>query len=104
TRLPGSVSVKPTPVSVSLGWTDRPRFLAPAGCPCGPAVSAPFGLVMVKLSEVVPWSGIVAAPNDVTIDGGAITSRLADAVFPLPPSVEVTAPVVLLLTPAVVPV
>src|SRR5258708_17237978 len=52
------------------------------------------GLVMVKLSDVEPFSGIVAAPNDLTVDGGAATERLADAVLPVPPLVELTAPVV----------
>ena len=33
--------------------------------------------------------------NDLTMDGGAITVRFAVAVFPVPPLVELTAPVVL---------
>src|SRR5258708_724252 len=62
------------------------------------------GLVMVNVSEVEPFSGIPAAPNALAIAGAATTLRLADAVLPVPPSVEVTLPVVLFLVPPVVPV
>jgi hypothetical protein len=50
TRPAGSVSVNPTPVN------DVPEF----------------GLVMVKLSVVVPLSETVAAPNFLPITGGAV--------------------------------
>jgi hypothetical protein len=78
------VSVKPTPLSV---------------------VEA-FGLLIVKLSEVEPFTAMLAAPNDFTILGGttAATVALADAVPPVPPSTEVTAPVVLFFVPSVLPV
>src|SRR5258708_1414451 len=79
----GRVSVKATPVSATV--------LA-------------AGLVMVKVREVVPFSGMVAAPNALAIDGGATTMTLAEGVPPVPPSVEVTLPVVLFCWPAVVPV
>ena len=82
TRPAGSVSVKPTPVS---------------------AVPA-FGLVSVNVSVVVPFTGMLSVPNALAIVGGATTVRLAEAVPPVPPSVEVTALVVLFLAPAVVPV
>jgi hypothetical protein len=81
----GNVSVKPTPVR---------------------AVAA-LGLAMVKLSEVAPLSGMLAAPKLFAIVGGAVaavTVTLAVAVPPLPPSTEVTAEVVLTFAPAVVPV
>jgi len=84
-RPAGNVSVKPTPVNVEA-----------------------LGLLMVKLSEVEPFSTTLPEPKDFPIVGGTTaapaTVTLADAVPPLPPSTEVTAPVVLLLTPAVVPV
>src|SRR5882724_6008341 len=79
----GSVSVNATPVSATA--------FAP-------------GLVMVKVSEVVPFSGRFAAPKALAIDGGATTLMLADAVPPVPPSVDVTFPVVLFCVPAAVPV
>jgi hypothetical protein len=79
----GSVSVTVTPVS--------------------PTVE--FGLVIVKLSMLVPFSGIVAASNDFMIVGGATT--VIGAVLLVPPgpdSLELTLPVVFDFTPAVAPV
>jgi len=63
-----------------------------------------LGLVIVSVRLVVPFNGILAAPNAFPIDGGATTVTLADAVPPLPLSVAVTWLVVLFFTPAVVPV
>ena len=61
-----------------------------------PVRLAGFGLLMLNVNEVVPFSGMLAAPKDLVIVGGAaITMMLAEAVPPVPPSVEVTGPVVL---------
>jgi hypothetical protein len=79
----GKLSVNATPVSVTV-------FAA--------------GLVIVKLKLVVPFTGIMAAPNDLLIVGGDATVKVAEAVPPAPPSVELIAVVVLFFTPAVVPV
>jgi len=82
TRPAGKLSVNATPVS-------------PAG----------FGFVMLKVSEVVPFSGMLAAPKNLVIVGGAaVTIMLAEAVPPVPPSVEVTLPVVLFCVPGAMPV
>ena len=63
------------------------------------------GLVMVNVSDVVALRAIVDGLKTLAIDGGATTVSIAVLlVVPVPPSVEVTAPVVLLLLPAVVPV
>jgi hypothetical protein len=79
----GNVSVNVTPVS--------PTVL--------------FGLVIVKLSDVVWFSGICDGTNDLLIVGGATTVTIAVLlVVPAPDSLELMLPVVLLLTPAVVPV
>jgi hypothetical protein len=79
----GSASVNPTPVSdIVLG----------------------DGLVIVNCNDVVVFSAIEFGLNALAIDGGAITVRFADAVLPVPPSFEVTAPVVLVYAPAVAPV
>ena len=51
-----------------------------------------FGFWRVKVSEVVPFKGIEAAPNALVMVGGEATVRLAVAVLPVPPLVEVTAP------------
>jgi hypothetical protein len=79
----GSVSVNATPVSETV--------LAD-------------GFVTVKVSEVVPFSAMPEAPNALLMDGGATTARFAEAVPPVPPFAEVTAPVVLLCAPAAAPV
>src|SRR5947209_18213922 len=79
----GNVSVKATPVSGST-------FAA--------------GLVMVNVSEVVAFSAMDEGVKTFAIDGGASTLMLAVAVPPVPPSVEVTFPVVLLCNPAAMPV
>jgi len=79
----GKVSVKATPLSAS-------GFAA--------------GLVMVKVNEVVPLSGILAAPKALAMLGGASTLSVAEAVPPVPPLAEVTLPVVLFCVPAAMPV
>src|SRR5580700_4649336 len=65
-------------------------------------VKLALGFVTVKDRLVAPFRGIVAAPNALTIVGALITVRLADAVFPLPASVELMV-TLLLKTPSVVP-
>src|SRR5207302_8410814 len=79
----GKVSVKATPVSGS---------------------TFAEGLVMVNVREVVPLCAIVDGANTFAIDGGACTLTLVEAVPPVPPSVEVTLPVVLFCSPAAIPV
>src|SRR5260370_42439979 len=56
---------------------------------------------MVKVSEVEPPNGMLAAPKALMITGGATTVMLAFEVLPVPPSVEVTC-TLLFFTPAVV--
>jgi hypothetical protein len=79
----GNVSVKATPVSATV-------FAA--------------GLVMVNVSEVVAFRAMLLGLNTLAIDGGATTLIEAEAVPPVPPSVEVTLPVVLFCVPAAIPV
>src|SRR5712692_1132116 len=60
---------------------------------------------MVKVKLVTPFRGIVAAPNTLLIVGGAATIRFAVLLAaPVPPLVELTAPVVLGTIPVCVPV
>jgi len=54
-----------------------------------------LGFWIVNVSEVVPFNGMLAAPNTLVIEGGVATVKLADAVLPVPPLVELTLPVVL---------
>lgn len=62
------------------------------------------GFVSVKLKVVVPFKEIEEAPKFLLIVGGATTVVEALAVLPVPPLVEVTAPVVLFCRPAAAPV
>ena len=79
----GSVSVNATPVSdIVLG----------------------DGLMIVNCNELVVFSAICAGLKILLMLGGATTVRLADAVFPVPPLVELTFPVVFVYAPAVAPV
>lgn len=55
-----------------------------------------LGLVIVNVKPVVPLSGIDNAPKAFTVVGGVATLRLAKAVLPVPPLVELTLPLVLL--------
>ena len=82
TKPAGNVSVKANPVSEE----------------------AALGLVMLKVSEVVPLSVMLAAPKDLRILGGVefTTLTLALEVFPAPPSVDVML-TLLFFVPSVVP-
>jgi hypothetical protein len=79
----GNVSVKATPVSATA-------FAA--------------GFVIVNVSEVVAFKAMLLGLKALAIDGGATTLIEAEAVPPVPPSVEVTALVVLFCVPAAIPV
>src|SRR6266478_9218194 len=66
-------------------------------------VTLEFGLVNMKVREVVPFSGMLAAPNPLAMvgaSGGIITVRLAVLlVVPAPVSLAVIVPVVLFSVP-----
>jgi hypothetical protein len=97
-------------VRVPPQWLEPASFgtVSPDGSvslkfiPVSPTVE--FGLVMLNVRLVVPFSGILAAPNILLITGGATTVIDALAVPPVPPLAADTFPVKLFLTPAVVPV
>ena len=78
----GKVSLKPTPANVAVLFV--------------------LLIVNVKV-DVLPW-GIDAGLNPLLIEGGDTTVMPADAVLPVPPLLDETFPVVLVYTPAVVPV
>jgi len=79
----GNVSVKPTPVNATVE----------------------LGLVMVKVRLDVPFNAMVDGRNALLMVGGPRTVIVAVLlVVPVPPLAELTAPVVLFLMPAVVPV
>ena len=54
-----------------------------------------LGFVTLNVKVLVPPTGIEFGLKPLEIDGGDATVRLADAVEPVPPSLEVTFPVVL---------
>jgi hypothetical protein len=83
TKPAGSVSLNATPL-------------------CATALAT--GLVMVKVSVLVPLSGIEWGLNALAMDGGPTTVSVSVAVFPVPPLVELTAPEVLVKAPAAMPV
>ena len=101
----GAVVVKVPPQTVA----DAFATVSPVGIvsvnatPVSETVFAP-GLVMVNVNEVVVLNAIAAGLNALAIDGGATTARLAEAVPPVPPCVEVIFPVVLFCSPAAIPV
>ena len=53
---------------------------------------------------VVPFNGMLAAPKALAMDGGEATVKFAVAVLPVPPLVELTAPVVFVYCPEAAPV
>src|SRR6266498_800108 len=80
----GSVSLNPTPVKAAV-------FAA--------------GLVIVKVSVLLAFNATLVGLKTLVMVGGATTvSTAVLLVSPVPPSVDVTASVVLLLLPALVPV
>lgn len=96
-------NVPPQTVDVPL-VTVRPVGSVSVNATPSSEVVFPVGLVMVKVSEVVAFNAIEAGLNTLAMDGGATTKMLALPVLPVPPSVEVTAEVVLLAVPAAAPV
>jgi hypothetical protein len=93
----------PQPLAEPLATVNPAGSVSVTATPVSPTVE--FGLVMVKLSTLVPFSGTVAASNDFIIVGGPTT--VIGAVLLVPPgpvSFELMLPVVLLFGPAEVPV
>jgi len=86
-RPAGKVSVKATPVSVTLGFGSL------------------LGFTIVKLTDTVVFCPAALAENDFVMVGGVAALTVIDAVevFPVPPSVEVAC-TLLTFTPIVVPV
>src|SRR5258708_18534654 len=98
------VSVPPQTVAEAFATVSPVGNVSVKATPVADGVFA-AGLVIVNCRLVVAFKEIVEGLNNLAIDGGAVTVRIAVLlVAPVPPSVEVIAPVVLLLLPAVVPV
>ena len=97
------VSVPPQTVAVAFATVSPVGSVSVNATPVS-ACAFPAGFVMVNVNDVVAFSAIDEGLNAFTIDGGASTFTLAEAVPPVPPSVEVTALVVLFCVPAAMPV
>src|SRR5215472_3499071 len=97
------VSVPPQTVAVLLATVRPVGNVSVNVAPVAVTVLA-TGLVIVNCNDVVVFRAMLVGLNALAIDGGAITVRLADAAFPVPPFVEDTAPVVFVNCPAAAPV
>jgi hypothetical protein len=87
-----------TPPQVLLALVGK-ATTKPAGrlsLNCRPVnVKLLFELVMLNVSDVTPFNGMLATPKALVMEGPAATVKLALAVLPVPPLVELTVPVVL---------
>ena len=97
------VSVPPQTVAEALA-TVRPVGSVSVNATPVSATAFAAGFVIVKVSDVVAFRAMLLGLNTLAIEGGATTLMEAEAVPPVPPSVEVTLPVVLFCVPAAVPV
>lgn len=79
----GNASLKPTPVSATV---------------------LPAGAVTIKLSVLVPPRYVEIGEKDLLMSGGDMTVNVAEAVLPVPPFVEETAPLVLFKSPFFEPI
>jgi hypothetical protein len=96
------VSVPPQTVAVELATVSPVGRVSVNVTPVSASTFA-AGFVMVKVSEVVPFTLIDDGLKTLAMEGGASTLTLAEAVPPVPPSFEVTLPVVLFCVAVMVP-
>src|SRR5713101_2862358 len=104
--LPAAAVNVPPQLSLALGTAATCRPVGKVSLTATPLKAVPvLGLVMVKVRVEVPPTEVVVGEKALLILGGATTvSATVLLLEPVPPSVEVTAPVVLDLVPAVLPV
>src|SRR5215207_2437842 len=95
----------PLQVLLTFGVAATARPAGSGSLKPTPLRAAAFGLVSVKVSVTVPSTATAAAPNAFWIVGSARTTSVAVLlVVPVPPLVELTAPVVFACDPVLVPV
>ena len=104
--LPAAAVNVPPQLSLALGTAATCRPVGKLSVTATPLKAVPvFGLVMVKVRVEVPPTAVVVGEKALLMLGGATTVSVTVLLLePVPPSVEVTAPVVLDLVPAVLPV
>ena len=101
---PGAGLIPPPPHPTMFEAPDNNSAEGTGSLNATPVAVTAFGFVIVTVNVVCPLSGIDGAPRAKVIVGGAITVKFAVLlVVPGPLSVELMMPVVLFLTPAVVP-
>ena len=88
------VKVPPQTVAEAFATVSPVGSVSANATPVSDTVLA-AGFVIVNVSDVVAFNAMLLGLNTLAIDGGATTSMLAEAVPPVPPSVDVTLPVVL---------
>src|SRR5690349_2875182 len=98
-----NVTVPPQTVALALGTVNPVGSVSVNDTPVNATV-LPAGLVTVNVSAVVALSAMAAGLKALARDGGNTTEIEAEAVPPVPPSVEVTGPAVLFCVPPAVPV
>jgi len=94
---PGTAVTEPPQVLPTLFGeaTTKPEGrLSVNASPVSGIVLAP-GLKMPKFTKIVSFYQTATAEKDLLMVGGEATVRFAEVVLPVPPLVEVTAPVVL---------
>lgn len=91
---PIAVTVPPQPL-FRFGVDEIVKPVGSVSVNASPVSATPFVFVILNVSDVLPFSGIVGAPNVFMMLGGDTTVRFALAVLPVPPSVDETALVVL---------
>src|SRR5437660_424305 len=88
----------PPHVLVTLGVFDTTRVALPEppligsvslkATPLRSAAALAFGLLIVKVTVLVPFRGMLVGLNALLTVGGATTVKFAEAVFPVPPLPE----------------
>ena len=97
--VPPQVEVSPFGVEMT-----RPAGKLSVNVTSDSATVSAAGLVMVKVSVVPVFTAMLPAAKASAITGGATTAIVAEELPPEPPSAELTAPVILIGSPAAVPV
>lgn len=93
----------PPQVFVAAGTAATSKPAGKLSVIAKPVSAKAFELVKLIVSVDVPFSTMLVGEKFLATVGAAATVKVAEAVNPVPPSVEDTVPVTLFFTPAVVP-
>lgn len=92
---PVAVTVPLVHVVLALGVDETIKPVGSVSLTAMPVKPVLFGLVIFNVRTVLPFRGIEFAPKVFKSTGGETTVRFADDELPVPPSLEVTGPAVL---------